>query len=187
MELISSGLFNVAILPCFHSLTPHTHTHTHIYVYVYMYTYLYLPIYTLDPPPPPALCFGSWSPLSCLTSPYPPSSVSSPRPSVLVRLSLPFALQSRFISVHDSFCSISSKVSRFVHLLLSLFRSPSSHPPLLPKKAIVIHGGNPSEQIFSGHFMYKHAWLSITWGGKKNENVQKERKKSLCVTHWFDT
>lgn len=57
MELISSGLFNVAILPCFHSLTPHTHTHTHIYVYVYMYTYLYLPIYTLDPPPLPCPLF----------------------------------------------------------------------------------------------------------------------------------
>lgn len=81
MELISSGLFNVAILPCFHSLTPHTHTHTHIYVYVYMYTYLYLPIYTLDPPPP-SLPFVSArdrpSPASPLRTLLPPSHLLAP-------------------------------------------------------------------------------------------------------------
>lgn len=132
-----------------------------------MYTYLCLLVFTPShAPPPPCLNISLLfvSPLHTLLS----RSVSSPRSSVLVRLSLPFALQSRFISVHDSFCSISSKVSRFVHSLL-----PLSLLPLLPKKAIVIHGGNPSEQIFSGHFMYKHAWLSITGGRKEKMKMQK--------------
>lgn len=133
-------------LPSFtHSPIPNTH----------MYTYLCLLVFTPSHAHPPPICLHislpSVSPLHTLLS----RSVSSPRSSVLVRLSLPFALQSRFISVHDSFCSISSKVSRFVHPLLPLLSL--SLLPLLPKKAIVIHGGNPSEQIFSGHFMYKHA------------------------------
>lgn len=160
MELISSGL--LCSHPSLISLRPSLVAH------IFMPSCLHvLP-----------LCLRVSMFLSCpshLSLPPPPSrSVSSPRSSVLVRLSLPFALQSRFISVHDSFCSISSKVSRFVHPpppspSLSLFS------PLLPKKAIVIHGGNPSEQIFSGHFMYKHAGLSIA--GVKTKPREKKRKR----------
>lgn len=136
MELISSGLLMHSAASS-SLLQKHTHVH------------MIMPPLPLPPP-------VSVSPLHTLPrSPAPPSSSS------LIRFSsLPFALRSRFVSVHDSFCSISSKVSRFVHPLLFsslsllhlLFR-PLSLPP---KKAIVIHGGNPSEQIFSEHFMYKH-------------------------------
>lgn len=157
MELISSGLYC-----CSSSFYP---THDCICSSVFLL------LWSTSPTAVFLFCVSSrlHSSAVCFTSLYPPLTLHL----ICALLSscqafLPLALQSRFISVHDSFCSISSKVSRFVHLPLS----PSSLLP--PKKAIVIQGGTPSEQILSGHFMYKHVWLSIT-KRERNEKVWKKK------------